>query len=522
MLITPEEIKMIDYCRNAYAVPHDIPMIPCEELLLPWKQAKFPTLYTLLGNNLILTRHLEYSETEENLKLKLSTLIAGKPFGKNQRKGDTFAKAALKNPNFNFLFNYDYLLSNIYSGPDKIIPLPNGKTYTVRKDCKTIKALEKLAAAFELPGFEDFRICHSQILNQKNLSGDLTLSIHPLDYITMSDNNCDWKSCMNWKDNGAYRRGTVEMMNSPTVVVAYLSSEDPFQIDSSSWNNKKWRQLFAVDKNVILGVKAYPYQNSNLTSSILEWLRQLAADNLSWTYGETKTAINKTATTLPTGETVYIDLSTEAMYNDWGCLDNHQLMINPNIPLKKLEKYGEDYIYNVEYSGPSQCMACGSTDWDTEFVSEEDLVCRDCTPHHICSCCGNPIFEDEEWYVIDGEYLCRNCFCLETRPCDICGEDHLQNNLIPIYAIPELITKTKDGRYSARIDISSPDFYVCDDCLDEFVEKKLKENCHMFILNHTYHCIYFDDLLESVKKETSYWADYDYIAPLEFSSVIQF
>ena len=91
--------------------------------------------------------------------------------------------------------------------------------------------------------FEQMRIKHSQILNKKRLKGTLCLSIHPLDYITISDNNCDWDSCMTWTGDdcpGEYRLGTLEMMNSPSVVVAYLDSKEPYHPldDGRAWSNK--------------------------------------------------------------------------------------------------------------------------------------------------------------------------------------------------------------------------------------------------------------------------------------------
>ena len=76
-----------------------------------------------------------------------------------------------------------------------------------------MRVLSKIATAYNLPGFEDFRIAQSLVTNQANLKGYITLSIHPLDYMTMSDNNCGWDSCMSWQEEGCYRQGTVEMMN---------------------------------------------------------------------------------------------------------------------------------------------------------------------------------------------------------------------------------------------------------------------------------------------------------------------
>ena len=119
------------------------------------------------------------------------------------------------------------LATNSYEGVTVEIPLPTGKSLKVNRGCRALKTLGKLIEGFglDMKEFEQYRIKHSQILNQKKLKGTLCISIHPLDYVTMSDNDSGWESCMSWENSGCYRQGTVEMMNSTCVVVAYLEAE---------------------------------------------------------------------------------------------------------------------------------------------------------------------------------------------------------------------------------------------------------------------------------------------------------
>ena len=56
---------------------------------------------------------------------------------------------------------------------------------------------------------------------------------------------------MSWFEKGEYRQGTVEMMNSECVVVAYLESTTNMTIRDGEWNSKRWRELFVVDENVL-------------------------------------------------------------------------------------------------------------------------------------------------------------------------------------------------------------------------------------------------------------------------------
>jgi hypothetical protein len=206
--------------------------------------------------------HLHYQKSYEELQDELSDMVQQySKYGRIGRNGYEFNKAwnhYIYTNRFDFdadqecglhrLMSDDCLISNIYDGSSFEIQDRNGKSFKINRGCKVSKVLGKLANILNLPGWEDFRICHSQILNQKDLGGNLTISIHPLDYMTMSDNSYGWESCMSWESEGGYRQGTVEMMNSRSVVIAYLSGEDKMRIGDDFWNSKKWRMwLFLED-----------------------------------------------------------------------------------------------------------------------------------------------------------------------------------------------------------------------------------------------------------------------------------
>lgn len=559
--ITDEEISMIDNYRRNYAYSENADehlgcFVPAQELLKVWENAKSEYLYKLFGDNLTLTKHLNFTKSFDELSEELDCMMDGAThFGRSGRSGNIFSEEFVRllkiKPNFenlfgdnsiniaNELFRLVYnetLINNRYDGDDIDIPLPNGKMYKVRNGCKPMRALSKIAEIFNLKGFEDFRICHSQILNQKDIGGDLTISIHPFDYMTMSDNNCGWDSCMSWVDEGSYRQGTVEMMNSKCVIVAYLSSEEPMNMYPGSWNDKKWRQLFIIDKNAILGVKGYPYQNDDLTCAVLEWLRELVKENLGWTYGDiVKTNNHKNPIILSNGEQTYIQLLTGRMYNDWGRSENHYVMFNTNLPVEELKhmRYYDKYCYNIDYSGKSQCMICGKTNIDTDFADESALACTHCQNHKICDCCGDYIYNDD-YYYIDDMMLCEDCYDEQVVECAACGEEHCIDYMYQIYVIPhwtpeemdvlrqrvmerDARTKNQYNNHKAHygmpemitINIDHPQLSVCADaaCLNDFCDKYLKEGCRPCLWQveyGRYACVYWDDLKEDVKDEIYY------------------
>ena len=237
--------------------------------------------------------------------------------------------------------------------------------------------IEKYPSLFSKEKFQDFletiermRIIHSQILNKKKIKGTLCLSIHPLDYMTMSDNNYDWSSCMRWRETdeseaGCYHAGTIEMMNSNNVVVAYLEGKEkwyPFSLEDGNISNKKWRELFIVDHDFIIGIKGYPYIHDDLEKQIMNILAEMATNTLNFEYRDE--IINNSSDTISyLGKpSKYFTISTcRYMYNDIssnGC--NIKWAISPNYA--KIE-YGE-YTYGNE----AYCTVCGNLFYDEEYT----------------------------------------------------------------------------------------------------------------------------------------------------------
>jgi hypothetical protein len=434
--ITDNEYTLMHHYRDWYAwsdsdsyINHDRTISVRSVLEKVWAKTN-QTLFNLLGNELIISKELSFEKSEDELYVEFCEMFDDrKSYGREGRtawefranfwdwfteffpiyhdwydyKTNSFVTPTLEERAINEvnipiregcaeLMSYTTLSKNRYEGPSFTVELREGRKYTVSTGCKPMKALAKIAEAHNIEGFEDFRICHSLVLNQKKSVGELCLSIHPMDYWTMSDNDCDWDSCMNWREQGGYRAGTVEMMNSPCVVVAYLKASDPFYISRGmEWNNKKWRQLFIVNEDVIMGIKDYPYHNPNIGKVVNAWLKELAEKNLGWKYcdkllpyhpGEEIAHPN-----YPDEKKFAFYFHTNDMYNDTGCC-NHYIYIRDT-----LHESGKDfYSPTINYSGKSQCVSCGEIDivlffrdplTPTTRTREEANVLRLCDVHNI-------------------------------------------------------------------------------------------------------------------------------------------
>lgn len=541
--LTEQDLELIDFYRGAYAPSSDgdcsNSFCDVKYLLREWDYAKSQHLFQMFGERLTLSREIEYVKSQDELDAEMGDLTS--TWGRKERSGRVFAKAywewvdnhtpmAIYEPLCQ-LFNCTSLTNNRFEGDSFEIPLrEEGKTLKIAKGCKVSKALGKIASIFNLDGFEDFRICHSQVLNQKTLKGTLTLSIHPLDYMTMSDNECGWESCMNWRSEGGYRQGTVEMMNSPTVIVAYLTAEDPMYLgrnyrtdEKYYWNNKKWRQLIICDPRCLLSVKGYPYQNDDLTQEILNWLRELSngkyEEPIKYNYNDDRLKINYNDE-----EREYIVCVEDNgyMYNDMGSISHHWLSLNKNLTEEDINffeysPYGR--LFPV-YSGKNECMICGTR--DTDFDDESCLACSDCQDIKRCDCCGDRIYDG---YWIDGYYLCEYCYGEKTAECDICGGIHHEDQMLRILIVPRF-TEEEHKLHLMNYDFNyglsgyQKDFKeVCyqrmpgyldsieicdnDDCIDRWVEKYLKpgERPHSRTFAWEYgNFVYYDQLNDDGKR----------------------
>lgn len=347
-----------------------------KKVLTPWSQAKMG-LYNLLGHNFIISKEIEYdtnnfNETDDcNVKFFLQNYHEKIVAIINSIEDIIFLD------NFRQAWDLKYLPKNLCS--KKVTFENRGNKIVINPGEKMMRVFSKIASLYNINGYEEFRIACSKSTQKKKEK--VYLSIHPLDYMTMSDNNCNWSSCMSWKRCAGYRAGTVEMMNSPYVIEAYTLGE---AAGNDNWNNKKWRSQFLVVKNIIITkIKSYPYQCESLEKSILNWLAELSEKNLDIKYEK---AIIETCN-LP------IAFKTNHMYNDFGTTYHYARLgkkVAPSI---------------INYSGVMTCMYCGN-----EFNPSDNnqLVCQDCQGHY-CNFCGCSIDND---YCEDGfgDRYCNHCY----------------------------------------------------------------------------------------------------------------
>lgn len=461
-LLPEEERKSFRYYAQTTSGAYD-EQISDEHILRFWNDNK-ADLYRVLGNNFIISKEVMVQKSYDDLCDEIECKLFSLPFIKTMRmlkqdmkhKGnDYFYQPNMRDRAdeyyavyyaLEFLLSFKSLIKNKaeiqLQKKYEIIPgnlTKSGKKIKVEDGSKPIKMLEKIAKEFDMyneKDFEEFRLAHSQILNNKMLKGNLCLSIHPLDYATMSDNFCHWTSCMNWED-GDYRQGTVEMMNSPYVVVAYLTSSRPYRVCDFEWNSKKWRKLYVVAPEIIMGIKGYPYQDDNLDKIILNWLRELASQTEGFGPYEEE-LINASSYDTPGNKIVHLYMNY--MYSDIS--SNHKAYLRQGS--KEIE---------LDVSGQAECLQCGK-DCSNGGIAKNSIVCFDCGDYQTCDCCGESHPADSiNWYTMDnGDCICEYCFEEETMNCEHC--DAL------IYNVDDRTICLEWGENSYQV------ISVCDNCFE--------------------------------------------------------
>lgn len=441
-LTQEEQEKITDYIA-AYGDEYRNPVdsVPLSYVLRFWNSAK-SDLFSLFGDKLILKYPITYAQPDDDIiqecldDSELITLI------NELKKAFRFFDPITSLYEYSSLFYLTDLLSQksiaITNSPYYV--KYNNKEYKISSNTKTIRILGKMARDTKdtniLDLYEKLRIALSRHTNQKELHGNLCLSIHPLDYMTMSDNNSGWDSCMSWVEQGDYRAGTVEMMNSPYVVVAYVESEHKQATFAGSitWNNKKWRELFLVTPNLTAEIKPYPYINEFFTK---ETLRRLSALQPEASFSEAFEMPVRKTFTYKDKKFVFRPQATY-MYNDFGLTasNKHWAIIN--------ESNLDSWQTYINYSGTMNCMSCGEEiEYNTDYSNE--VFCAPCLGEttFACECCERTVRNSNETsYWVQNRLICEDCYENQVMYDPILGEDAFDIETYPLH----LVIKDEKGK----------------------------------------------------------------------------
>ena len=142
----------------------------------------------------------------------------------------------------------------------------------ITKDTKLIKAFKYFIKDKEV--LNDLQSRASRIIQENKIEGTLCFSIHPLDYLSVSETTHNWRSCHAL--DGEYRAGNLSYMMDNCTIVCYLKSEQnaklPHFPEDVPWNSKKWRVLlyFNSRMDMCFAGRQYPFTSNKGMDWIIE------------------------------------------------------------------------------------------------------------------------------------------------------------------------------------------------------------------------------------------------------------
>ena len=342
----------------------------------------------------------------------------------------------------NGLSFYDFLLENQEGFFDNQVVREHPEI-KIKKGMKLLKCFK-----YFLPSFTTTRCAQdlaSRFIQESKIEGYLHLSVHPMDFLAMSENNSSWRSCHSL--DGDYRAGNLSYMVDGTTIVAYLASDKKESLkalpDYYPWYNKKWRMLVHTNnfRSVIYYDRQYPFDNDELQYTTFQILNAMNENAFK------EPNQNGFSTIRIKGWNESLDLDhnfilgaedciydTREIINEKDFLGYCDLIYSPHYtPITSIKKENE-YMklieetcvdqkslwdrafhreYDIKVGGKVWCVKCGQR----HIKRNDSFLCDDCIAIEdadddyflVCESCGSRIYDMSEATTINGELVCKVC-----------------------------------------------------------------------------------------------------------------
>ena len=372
-----------------------------------------------------------------------------------EKRVNDFITVVMSRYNNTPLADFLYTIKNSFF--DNILPCDytyKGKTITKGK--KIIKAFKYFEEDKSL--LTDIQNHASRIIQEDKIEGRLCVSVHPLDFLSLSENTHHWRSCHAL--DGEYRSGNLSYMTDKSTVICYLKSEEddflPRFPYKWKWNSKKWRTLiyFSDDRSMLMAGRQYPFFAETGLDCIINKLLPASGllpknFSLEWHHNYLESM------DLDNGETVHLQsyipigsalISIQDLVTDVGRLHYNDLLYSScYTPYYAYLKHA-DWIWTWDcptgFTSPSTRFFIGGEvpcpHCERGFITmNESMCCDNCYVDEevedediaYCDICGSSMpVEISEW--VDGSLLCPHCYETLTGTCDKCGRRVMESELV--------------------------------------------------------------------------------------------
>lgn len=151
--------------------------------------------------------------------------------------------------------------------------------YNEKKITKGMKLSKSFKFFFsELDLLRSIQDKYSEYIQQEKITGQLCISVHPLDFLSSSENTHGWRSCHSL--DGEFRAGNLSYMCDNNTLICYLRSDEETKLprfpDDVPWNNKKWRMLIHIsnERGMVFFGRQYPMEIEGIHEIIFNYLKK--------------------------------------------------------------------------------------------------------------------------------------------------------------------------------------------------------------------------------------------------------
>lgn len=306
---------------------------------------------------------------------------------------------------------------------------------------------------------QKYQMAASMIIQENTVEGYLCFSVHPLDFLSMSENNHNWRSCHAL--DGDYRAGNASYMVDSTTFMCYLKSKNdvvlPHFPKEVKWNSKKWRVLLFIDeaRTMLFAGKQYPFSTQSGMDFFIEKMFPMIGFGYftNWMTKKFSHVVDNN---------VYIDFPSsyiavphkgfipmaDMIHEVPGSLNFNDLLesstYDPMYCFKTINGFGANVPQRRDFAfmrytvktpppvfdigGSVKCACCGvrSMELNETFMCPECEVlygeCQDDDIFATCPYCGQRYIYDDGYYVEgNDETVCPGCYNDFVVKCDVCG-----------------------------------------------------------------------------------------------------
>lgn len=331
------------------------------------------------------------------------------------------------------------------------------------------------------------------------------ISLHPIDYLTMSFGN-SWASChtidkqnkrgMPNSYEGQYSSGTMSYMLDQSSIVFY--TVDKIYNGTEYYTQPKInRQMFHWGEQKLVQGRLYPQSCDSSPEeytpyrNIMQQIMSIIFDfpNL-WSCHKGTDYASEYITSKGTHykDYTYVDNCTLSRIKG---VENNNTFVVGATPICIECGCRHDNAENISHCASSsrECYNCGRIfDEEDGYWIDDEFYCDDCACS--CGCCDDLCVLENMTYVRGHGYVCDDCLATHFGECEECGTYFHYDELIYVESEDSYFCEDCIARFFVRCDECGefirktwanerPDIgdhiYICDDCYEELKEKDENE-----------------------------------------------